>query len=304
MTRNVSASVRARLQNRAKDEGRPFQEFLQYYGLERFLFRLSRSPHGGKFVLKGALMLRVWDAASSRPTRDIDFLGFTNNDIDEVEAIIVDACNGDCADDGIVFDSKSVKGERIKEDADYEGIRVKFVGYLEKARIPMQIDIAFGDVMHPNATLADYPTLLDGPGLTLQVYPRETVIAEKFQAMVHLGTLNSRMKDFYDIWLLSRQFDFDGPGLGEAISKTFENRGTAIETNPIAFTPAFYENEDKAKQWAAFLRKSHLTGGPADLGEAVRHISVFLDPVAEAIAAARTFQSKWRAPGPWTDERA
>lgn len=307
MTRNLAnlaASVRARLQTRAKEEGRPFQEFLQYYGLERFLFRLSRSAYRDKFVLKGGLMLRLWDVNSYRPTRDIDLLGFTNNQIEEVEAIVRDVCSEDGDDDGVVFDINGVTGERIKEDADYEGIRIKFLGFLERARIPMQIDIAFGDIVHPEAVNAEYPTLLNTPAPTLRVYPRETVIAEKFQAMVHLGAFNSRMKDFYDIWLLSTRGDYDGLGLAEAILKTFRNRDTAIESDPIAFRPTFYENEDKEKQWAAFRRKSRLSSAPADLGDVVKHIRVFLGPVADAIATSSSFQCDWQAPGPWRGESA
>lgn len=297
MTRNIAASVRARLQNRAREEGRPFQELLQYYGLERFLFRLSCSAYRDRFVLKGALMLRVWDAATPRPTRDIDLLAFTHNDIDEIRAIMVEVCGSD-EGDGVVFDAETVTAERIKEDADYQGVRIRFMGFLENARIPMQIDMAFGDVMHPAATIADYPTLLDAPAPTLRVYPRESVIAEKFQAMVHLGTLNSRMKDFYDVWLLSRQFDFDGASLAEAVVKTFENRGTEVQPEPTAFTPAFYQAGDKGKQWTAFLRKSRLADAPG-FAAVVEHIRAFLAPVAVAAGGRAEFDRLWRAPGPW-----
>lgn len=301
MRTNVAASVRARLQNRAKDERRPFQELLQYYGLERFLFRLSRSSHRDQFILKGALMLRVWDATSSRPTRDIDFLAFTDNDIEAVKSIVVEICNQDSDDDGVIFDSATVTGERIKEDADYEGIRIKFIGFLERARIPMQIDIAFGDVMHPDAVNADYPTLLDTPAPMLRVYPRDTVIAEKFQAMVHLGTLNSRMKDFYDIWLVSRQFDFDGGSLADAVEGTFKNRETRIETEPVALTSDFSSSEDKQKQWTAFLRKSQIAGAPPTFGDVAIALREFLLPIARSLAESREFNSTWTPPGPWTE---
>jgi predicted nucleotidyltransferase component of viral defense system len=301
MSPNVAASVRARLQNRARKEGRPFQELLQYYGLERFLWRLSRSPHRDKFILKGALLLRVWDASSSRPTRDIDLLGFTNNDIEAIKAIVVELCKAASDDDGVVFDPATVTGERIKEDADYEGIRIKFVGFLERARIPMQIDIAFGDVMHPAASDAQYPTLLDTPAPTLRVYPRETVIAEKFQAMVHLGTLNSRMKDFYDVWLLSRQFDFDGPSLAGAVAGTFNNRQTQMEIEPVALTSDFYDSEDKQKQWAAFLRKSQMASAPPKFGDVAIALRDFLLPIARSLAESREFNSTWSPPGPWTE---
>ncbi len=227
MTRNVAASVRARLANVARESRRPFQEVLQYYGLERFLYRFSRTEHRSHFLLKGALMLRVWAAPETRPTRDIDLLGFVKNDIEYLEAIVREACN---------FDAASVTGERIKEDADYEGIRIRFTGLLENARIPMQIDIGFGDAVYPAAREISYPTILNCPAPSLRMYPRETVVAEKLEAIVFLGTVNSRMKDFYDIWLLARQFEFSGTDLATAIGKTFEKRGTALDPNPIALT--------------------------------------------------------------------
>ena len=138
MSGNVAASVHARLANQARADDRPFQELLQYYGLERFLYRLSKSDYRDRFVLKGALMLRVWNAPMTRPTRDIDFLGYTENSIDSLENIIRAICRLEVEDDGLDFDPQGVKGERIKEDADYEGVRIKFTGLLERAKIPMQ----------------------------------------------------------------------------------------------------------------------------------------------------------------------
>ena len=199
MSENVAASVRARLANQARAGGRPFQEILQYYGLERFLYRLSKSEYRERFILKGALMLRVWDAPMTRPTRDIDFLGYTENSIDSLENMIRAICALEVEDDGLDFDPQGVKGERIKEDADYSGVRIKFSGLLEWAKIPMQLDIAFDDVVYPTIDESAYPSLLSYPAPILRMYPRETVVAEKFQAMVYLGTINSRMKDFYDI---------------------------------------------------------------------------------------------------------
>ena len=224
MTKNVAASVRARLANQARHSGRPFQEVLQYYGLERFLYRLSKTKHRARFVLKGALMLRVWDTPASRPTRDIDLLGYLDSEIATLEAVARDVCDIEVEDDGLRFNADTINGERIKEDADYKGVRIKLTGYLERSKIPIQLDIAFGDVMHPGDDERDYPTILEFPPPNLRTYPRETVVAEKFHAMVFLGTVNSRMKDFYDIWLLARQFDFVGAELAAAIDKTFRNR--------------------------------------------------------------------------------
>ena len=191
MTRNVAASVRARLANIARKSGRPFQEVLQYYGLERFLYRFSRTEHRGRFLLKGALMLRVWDAPETRPTRDIDLLGFVQNDVEYLEAIVREACNINADDAGLHFDATTVAGARIKEDADYEGIRIRFTGLLENARIPMQIDIGFGDTVYPTAQEMSYPTILEFPAPRLRMYPRETVVAEKLEAMVR-GCVHAR----------------------------------------------------------------------------------------------------------------
>ena len=178
MTKNIAASVRARLANAAKATNRPFQELLQFYGLERFLFRFSQTTYRDRFILKGALMLRVWDAPISRPTRDIDLLGFTDNSLETLEEIVCAVCNTDVEDDGVTFAAETVVAVRIKEDADYEGVRVKFNGFLEKARIPMQLDIAFGDVVHPTVVESDYPTLLGMSAPRLRVYPRGQVVGE------------------------------------------------------------------------------------------------------------------------------
>jgi len=301
VTRNVAASVRARLTNVARESRRPFQEVLQYYGLERFLYRFSRTEHRSRFLLKGALMLRVWAAPETRPTRDIDLLGFVKNDIAYLEAIIRDACNFEVEDDGLNFDAASVTGERIKEDADYEGIRIRFAGLLEKARIPMQIDIGFGDAVYPTAQEMSYPTILNFPAPSLRMYPRETVVAEKLEAMVFLGTVNSRMKDFYDIWLLAQRFEFSGTDLAVAIARTFAKRGTALDANPIALTEAFTNAEATRNQWAAFLRRSNLVDTPATLEEIREPLRRFLIPVVDAITKDQEFTGTWPVGGPWTD---
>lgn len=300
--KDVAASVRQRLQNVARSTGRPFQEVLQYYAMERFLYRLAQSPHIERFVLKGALMFQAWGAPASRPTKDIDLLGRMENSIDALTAAMRDVCRQDVEVDGLVFDPDSVAGIVIKEDADYEGVRVTFRGSLQNARIAMHIDIGFGDVMFPNPELTDYPTILEQAAPRLRGYARETTVAEKFEAMVKLGQLNSRMKDFYDIWLLSRQFDFDGVKLASAIEKTFAHRGTTVKPQPTAFSTAFATDPTKIKQWEAFVRKSRLTDAPATLALAVEAIYAFLSPVAAALSEGRAFEQSWRAPGPWTSE--
>ncbi len=298
MTKNTAASVRARLTNKAKDARRPFQEVLQHYGLERFLYRLATSNHSGRFVLKGALLLRAWGAPVSRPTRDIDFLGFVENETGVVETIMREVCSTPVADDGLTFDATSVVGQRIKEDADYQGVRITFRGLLNRAQIPMQLDIGFGDVVHPRAEERDYPALLDLPAPRLRMYPRESVVAEKFQAVVYLGALNSRMKDFFDIWLLARQFDFEGPELASAIDKTFSHRGTPLDPDPVALTSAFTAAESPQKQWSAFVKRSQLEG-PVTLDELREPLRAFLLPPVRAVLEGRAFEQNWTPPGPW-----
>src|SRR5262249_25076102 len=208
--KNLAASVQpVSRTTRARRSG-PSKELLQYYAMERFLYRLSKTPYRARLVLKAALMLHVWKAPLARATKDLDFLGRLDNSLENLEGVIRQVCAADVEPDGMVFDAATVKTERIKEDADYEGVRVRFVGLLGRARVAMQIDVGFGDVVTPAVETITYPALLDFPAPELSGYPRETVVAEKFQAMVYLRTLNSRMKDFYDVWLLASQYAFDG----------------------------------------------------------------------------------------------
>lgn len=298
--KNTAASVHRRLLNKARETGRPFNELLQYFAMERFLYRLSESPHAEKFVLKGALMFKAWKAPLSRPTMDIDLLGQTDNSIDAIVALTKEVCLQDVEPDGLAFDVTSLRAERITEDADYEGVRAQFQASMGTARVAMQLDIGFGDVVVPSAVMTEYPTLLDLPAPRLSGYSREAAVAEKFEAMVKLGVLNSRLKDFFDIWLLSRQFDFDGRVLAMAITETFSNRGTEIPRQPVAFTDAFVEDPSKGAQWGGFLRRNRLENVPEDLGEVIGATTTFLGPIADALAAGRSFEGVWNAPGPWS----
>lgn len=297
--KNIAASVRQRLLNNARETGRPFNEILQYFAMERFLYRLSKSSYSANLVLKGALMLTVWEAPFSRPTMDIDFLGNIDNNIKTITAIVADICSQKVEPDGIIFDLTSIKGEHITEDADYEGVRVRFNGSLGTAKFSMQLDIGFGDVVIPAPASLEYPTVLDLPVPKLRGYSMESTIAEKFEAMVKLGIVNSRMKDFFDIWLLSQQFDFEGKRLATAIDKTFSTRGTDIQSEPNALTKSFAADPTKVVQWRGFIRKIRLTNVPQDFGEVIGAISIFLKPIAERLAAEKPFEATWRAPGPW-----
>jgi len=298
---NLPASIRQRLLQVAQASNRPFQEVLQYYAMERFLFRLSVSPHVDKFILKGALMMTAWGAPATRPTRDIDLLGYVPNQVESLVEIIREVCRQEVEPDALSFDPTTATGIVIKADADYEGVRVTFRGSLQNMPIPMQIDIGFGDIVFPAPTITEYPVILNHARPKLRGYSRETTVAEKFEAMVKLGLLNSRMKDFFDIWLLSRQFDFDGATLAEAIQKTFSNRGTTITPEPTAFSAEFATDAGKVSQWQALVRKLRWEGEAQDLASVCKAIATFLSPPAAAALEGHSFRGMWRNAGPWTD---
>ena len=269
--------------------------------MERFLYRLSKSPHGSKFTLKGALLLTTWGLSVPRATKDIDLLGNVPNDIETLAAIVRDISVQQVEPDGLRFDAETVEGESIVEDADYHGVRIRFWGFLGKARVRMQVDVGFGDAIVPSALIEKYPTLLnDFHPPQLATYSRESTIAEKLEAMTKLGLLNSRLKDFYDIWLLAQHFEFTGATLAEAIRTTFENRQTILTAEPSAWTRAFSDDRDRAKQWRAFLRRIDRSGTDTpDLNTVVIAISEFLKPVLELLTKDRDFTKRWPAGGPW-----
>ena len=296
-TQNIAASVHQRLLNIAKQTERPFDEVLQYFAMERFLYRISISQYAESFILKGALLFRIWHGLDSRATRDIDFLAYMDNTPKLLAQVIGETCAIECADDGLVFDAESVDAKLIKKDADYQGVRVRFRAYLGKARIVMQTDVGFGDIVHPDVTQSDYPTLLDLPAPSVRIYSPESVIAEKSEAMVQLGSLNSRMKDFYDIWRMSRQFDFDGATLSEALRCTFENRGTSM-VEFAELKPELQESPNMEKQWQAFLRNAQIEE-PATFANVLETIDEFLAPVFASIKNDLLLSDHWAAPGPW-----
>ncbi|MBI5853468.1 MAG: nucleotidyl transferase AbiEii/AbiGii toxin family protein [Planctomycetes bacterium] len=297
--KNVAASVRQQLLNRAYANARPFNELLQHYAMERFLYRLTKSTHAGGFVLKGALMMVVWKVPVSRPTMDIDLLGYFDNDIDTIVAVIRDVCGQEVEADGVVFDPATVEGGRIAEDAEYQGVRVRFRGHLGTARILMQIDIGFGDAVFPKPIVADYPGMLAFPSPRLRGYTRESAVAEKPHAMVKRGMLNSRLRDYFDVWLLAQQFEFLGEVLSAAIHATFDRRGVEVPAEPVALTLEFGEDAVKRTQWQAFRRKSQLDVAPSDLVVVVENLARFLRPVLGAMAVGQPFDDMWDRGGPW-----
>ncbi len=290
--RNLPASVHQRLLNRAHETDQAFNELLQYYGIERLLYRLSISDHAAKFILKGALVLNAWGLTNFRPTRDIDLLGYTQNAIDHVVSIFQDVCRLDVEPDGLEFDADHVRGERIKEDAEYEGIRINLTAHLGKTRLPIQIDIGFADVITPAPASLDYPAILDFPAPQLYGYPLETIIAEKFQAMTVLGMANSRMKDFYDVWTLITNFQFAGEIVQRALERTFQNRETELpaETH-IIFSKEFAKS--KTKQWRAFAKKIR-EEDEIEMEQVVGVIREFFIPIVHASQQGNSFKKKWK----------
>ena len=244
-------------------------------------------------------MFSVWTGPGSRPTMDIDLLGIIHNSLKVIVAAVKDACGIDVEADGMTFNAETVTAVRISEDAEYKGVRSRVQGGLGNARISLQIDIGFGDVIVPGPSKITYPTLLEFPAPEMKGYTMESTIAEKFQAIVKLGVLNSRMKDFYDIWMLSRTFDFRGEILAEAVDKTFENRNTPINVEPAAFDPSFWQDEDKRIQWQGFIRKAKLANAPEAFKDAAESVKLFLLPLVASLAERQTFQGVWTAPGPW-----
>jgi len=299
-TKNMAASVHQRLLNKSKEASRPFNELLQHFAIERFIYRLSKSPHAKRFILKGALMFSAWTGSMSRPTMDIDLLGKIENSLELIVTVIKDACAMEVESDGIVFHKDTVTAARITEYADYKGTRVMLRGNLGSIRLFLQIDIGFGDVIVPGPSKVKYPVLLDFPPPELDGYTMESTLAEKFQAMVKLGLLNSRMKDFYDIWFLSRTLDFKGETLVEAIEKTFEKRNTPLPNEPTIFNPSFMRDENKQAQWQGFINKARLGDAPASFENVVAEIKVFLQPVVASITDRQMFRFFWAASGPWS----
>jgi hypothetical protein len=299
--KNIPASVRQKLLNLARARNDDFGLILTTYGLERVLFRLSKSKYREVFILKGALLFELWTEQRYRPTRDADFLAKVDNSPERVVRIFQEISTVKVENDGLRFDPKTVKAERIKEDANYEGVRVTFTAFLEKAQIPIQIDIGFGDTVTPGPVEMEYPTLLEPPSPRLLAYPRETVVSEKLEAMVKLGIANSRMKDFHDLHSLSVNFEFHGITLAEAVRATFKQRGTDLPVGgvPHAFRPEFYEDENKIKQWNAFCNRNKSYILQREFRDVVARLASFLVPVIKAVQAERVLDSEWMPAHAW-----
>lgn len=295
--RDLPASVLARLSNRAREQDRPFQEVFQYYAIERFLHRLAQSDHRDRFVLKGGVVFFGWGISLRRPTRDIDLHGHPPGTVENLEETIRDICGQSVEPDGMRYDADSIRGEVIQDQAEYEGVRIRFTGYLGTAQVYMQIDVGFSDVIVPPAIIVDYPTILSMPQPRIRAYAYETLIAEKLQAMVFLGSINSRMKDFYDVWLLTQEATIDGSMLLHAIRTTFRNRNTSLPDNmPLPLSESFAE--ENQQQWRAFLRRGAMDV-PEGFAEVVADLRSFFLPVLDSARNGGDFNEVWKPGREW-----
>jgi predicted nucleotidyltransferase component of viral defense system len=278
--KNVGASVRARLLQRSRDERTDFQILLTRYALERLLYRLSRSEHRNRFILKGAMLFVTWVEAPFRPTRDLDLLGYGDNSPvaigDAFRAILTQPVD----DDGVAFDVDGLEAAPIREDLEYGGVRVRTQATIAGARIPIQVDVGFGDAITPGPIEIDYPALLDAPAPHLRAYPIETVIAEKFHALAARGITNSRLKDYYDLWLIASTFELDRGPLAAAVRHTFARRETALPLEkPTGFSEAYVETW--GAQWRTFLTRERMAAAPEQLAIVVADLERFLLPLIE-----------------------
>ena len=299
MQENLISSVRNRLKNTSRKRRLDFQFVLTRYALERFLYRLSKSKYKNQFVLKGALLFMVWSEEQFRPTKDLDLMGLIEKSTEHLRSAVEEICRLDVEADGIIYDVATITIREIREEQEYQGQRVKLTARLGNARIPLQIDIGFGDVIVPGAVEIYFPSLLDMQRPLIKAYPKEAAVAEKLQAIVVLGMQNSRMKDFYDSYIFANQFQFDGGILADAISSTFKGRRTDLPQHlPLALSDEFSRDSQKIVQWKAFLRKSGLQLND-DLGIIINNLREFLFPPLNAAAKRDKFNKTWNNGGPW-----
>ena len=299
--RDVPASVRARLKSLAHERGVDFNLLLDRYAAERFLYRLSVSGEVDRFTLKGAALFRVWTETELRPTRDVDFLAAGAAEQPAIRAAVETVCGIPCPEDGVVFDTATIRIRDVRRDQPEGGLRTRLQGHLGNIRLALQMDIGFGDVVTPEREQHDYPTLLALPAPRLWTYPREAMIAEKFEAMVSRGVDNSRVKDLWDIACLARRFAFDGETLRTAITETFRRRGTSFTSDrPPALLPGCYEDAARVQHWQVLHRQIATdTDGPARLVDAGEELRRFLGPVCDSLIEENPFTQVWLAGGPW-----
>ncbi|MGI6393461.1 MAG: nucleotidyl transferase AbiEii/AbiGii toxin family protein [bacterium] len=283
--KNAGHSAYSKLLDISKNRKEDFSYILNRYAAERFLYRLSISQYSQKFLLKGASLFLVWKKNSFRVTRDTDLLGIGDYNLDRLIGIFKEICLIETAqDDGIKFLPETIKGLPIRAEMEYGGIRINLDCRLHSAKISLQIDIGFGDIVIPSPEKVNYPVLLDFEAPVLNAYTRYTVVAEKFEAIVRLGMANSRIKDFYDLWILKNSFEFSSETLEKAIAETFKRRKTEIPNDiPVSFTSKFYDDPQKTAQWKAFVKKIKAETGSLSFSQIIAEISEFIMPVIRSI---------------------
>lgn len=300
--KNVAASIRQKLLNLAKKQGTDFQRMLVRYAIERLLYRLSQHAARDSFILKGAMLFITWPERTFRPTGDLDLLGSGSPDPDSMKRLFLEICSIDDISDGVLFDPKSIAVEQVREDEKYQGVRIVVDAHLDTAIIKLQIDVGFGDKVYPAPRRISFPCLLPGMRAPdVLAYPPETVIAEKFEAMVRYGEATSRLKDFYDVWTIAKSFRFEKAALAQAIRGTFHQRGTDIPTEmPFALTPAFADIPDKRMMWEGFVRRSLPAIAPPSFEDLVSGIRQFLGPVLTSLEIPEGAVGTWHPSSGWS----
>lgn len=297
--RNVAASVRQRLLSLAQARKWEFNRVLTRYGVERLLFRLAASKHAARFLLKGATLFTVWEGMPHRATKDLDLLGLRKGAVEELVVLFREVIETPVEPDGLIFEE--VSGEPIRAAMEVGGIRLNLRAELASARVMIQVDIGFGDAIVPPPIEVEFPTLLDTIKPRLRAYPPETVVAEKLEAMVKLGLANSRMKDFFDIWYLTRTYPFNARILSGSIAATFAARGISLPVGPItALTPEFAEDRSKQTQWAAFIRQAAIAAETPGLPEIVKHLSGFFEPLLAGLRQGKVSELAWNPKNGWS----
>lgn len=301
--KNIAASVRQRLLNLAHNEQENYLDVLRRYALERTMYRVSRTKQANQLILKGAMVFCLWQEKPHRATRDLDYLGSGESDAEYFRGFFRDLCHLEVEEDGLHLVEESIVARQMREDEEYRGVRIEMIARLENARIPLVIDIGFGDVVTPPPAEVEFPSLLDFPRPHIRAYHRETVIAEKFWIMSQLGMNNTRLKDYYDLWTLARRFSFEGEAVCQAIRATFARRDTPLLTaTPVALTAAFSDSPLKQSQWTSFLKKGRLVKENIKLVDVLPVLCDFLLPPAQALLAGQPFSQFWPAGGPWQSQ--
>jgi hypothetical protein len=293
--KNLAASIRARLHNHAREHGDDYQRILTRYAIERLLFRLSQTEAGQRYVLKGAMLFVTWPEHVFRPTGDLDLLGYGDPDPAVITELFSRICQVEVPDDGIVFRPDTLKVDPVREENKYQGVRLSVKGELAKAIISVQVDIGFGDHVYPAPTRRTFPGLLPSlPPANVLMYPPETVVAEKLEAMVRFGEANGRIKDFHDIWVTTRTFRFELPILIEAVAGTLRRRETAVPAEmPIGLTPKFAEIAAERGLWTGFLRRNLPTLQPPPFEELQAELRHFFQPVFSALPIPEGARGTW-----------